>query len=251
MSATRAEIVALAIAEAFRSDGEVLASPMGVMPSIGARLAKATWSPDLLLTDGVARIVAGIHPVGRPLPDDVVVEGFLPYAGVFDVVWSGRRHVMMGASQIDAFGNQNISCVGPHARPKVQLIGARGAPGNTIHHPTSYYVGNHSRRVFVQAVDAVCGVGNDRAAALGAAGRFHEIRAVVTNLCVLDSAPSGRLRLASLHPGVELAQVVESTGFALELPGEVPTSRLPTDEELRLIREVIDPDNLRARQVAG
>ena len=68
-------------------------------------------------------------------------------ARVFDIVWSGRRHVMMGASQIDRFGNQNIAASAPTRSPKAQLVGVRGAPGNTVNHPTSYWVPGHSTRV--------------------------------------------------------------------------------------------------------
>ena len=69
----------------------------------------------------------------------------MPYRTVFDVVWSGRRHVMMMASQIDRTGNQNLSAIGDWARPKAQLVGVRGAPGNSVNHPTSYWVPDHSR----------------------------------------------------------------------------------------------------------
>lgn len=119
----RGDVVAVACADSFRGDGAILASPMAPMPSLGARLARAVFEPKLLLTDGVASLV-DVH--GR-------VEGQMRYSRVFDVVWGGRRHVMMGASQIDRFGNQNISCIGPHEQPKVQLLGVRGAPGNTVH----------------------------------------------------------------------------------------------------------------------
>ncbi len=174
----------------------------------------------------------------------------MPYRAIFDLVWSGRRHVMMAASQIDRFGNQNISCIGDPARPKVQLIGMRGAPGNTINHPTSYWVPAHSARVFVPRVDVVCGVGYDRAASLGRAGRFHEIRRVVTNLAVLDFAtPDHSMRLASVHPGVRVEDVVRMTGFPLVVADRVETTRAPTAEELRWIREVIDPDGASAKEL--
>src|SRR3712207_1583408 len=92
---------------------------------------------------------------------------------VFDVVAAGRRHVMMGASQIDRYGNQNISAIGDWHKPSVQLLGSRGAPGNTVNHATSYWVPNHSPRVFTAKVDFASGVGYDRAAAAGAeAARF-------------------------------------------------------------------------------
>jgi acyl CoA:acetate/3-ketoacid CoA transferase beta subunit len=240
------ELCIVACAEAWRGDGEILASPMGTIPAAGARLARATFSPDLMLTDGVASIVAPGVEAGTS-----VVEAWMPYRSIFDLVWSGRRHVMMGASQIDRFGNQNISCVGSHAHPKSQLIGMRGAPGNTINHPTSYWVPAHSPRVFVEKVDVVCGVGYDRAAALGTAGRFHSIRRIVTNLAVLDfDTPDHTMRLASCHPGVSVDDVVRATGFQLVIPDAPATTRLPTSEELKLIREVIDPKGHAAKELA-
>jgi acyl CoA:acetate/3-ketoacid CoA transferase beta subunit len=243
---TRAEVCAVAIAETFRGDGEVLISPIGLLPQIGARLAKLTFEPGLLMTDGVAPLLANVLPVSGSEKPDPVVEGWLPYRKVFDNLWSGRRHVMMGATQIDRYGNQNIACIGDYAKPKAQLLGMRGAPGNTINHATSYWVPGHSDRVFVEKVDVVTGIGYDRAAALGpVASRFHEIRRVVSGLGVFDfQTEDHRMRLASVHPGVEVEQVVANTGFELVVPVDVPTSRLPTDEELRLLREVIDPEGV-------
>ena len=100
-------------------------------------------------------------------------------------------------------------------------------------------------------VDTVCGVGYDRAAALGPeAARFHEIRYVVTNLAVLDfDTPDHRMRLRSLHPGVTADEVQAATGFDLVVPEDVPTSRLPTPAELELIATVIDPGGLRLAEV--
>ena len=87
---------------------------------------------------------------------------------------------------------------------------------------------------------------------LGAGARFHEIRAVVSNLGVFDFRTADRrMRLASLHPGVEVEQVVAGTGFELEIAPDVPRTRMPTPEELRLIRERIDPEGLREREVKG
>jgi acyl CoA:acetate/3-ketoacid CoA transferase beta subunit len=151
---------------------------------------------------------------------------------------------MMGATQVDQWGNQNIACIGDWHQPRAQLLGFRGAPGNTLNHTTSYWVPNHSTRVFVEEVDVVTGVGYDRAAALGErASRFHEIRRVVSNLAVLDfQTEEKRMRLVSVHPGVEVEDVVANTGFELVVPADVATTREPTDEELRLLREVIDPE---------
>ncbi|WP_406499444.1 CoA-transferase [Streptomyces sp. NBC_00846] len=247
-TATRAEYCVVACAEAWRGAGEVLAGPMGTVPTIGARLAKLTFSPDLLLTDGEALLIGDVPAVGTK---SQVVEGWLPYRQHLSMTATGRRHVMMGATQIDRHGNQNISCIGDWAAPKRQLLGVRGAPLNTLNNPTSYWIPRHSARVFVERVDMVCGVGYDRAAAAGpAAARYHRIPDVISNLGVFDfETPDRTMRLRSLHPGVTAEEVAEATGFALPIPDEVPYTREPTAEELRLIREVIDPKGLRESEV--
>lgn len=248
MSATRAEYCAVAIAEIFRGDGEMMVSPMGLLPAIGARLARLTFEPDIVLSDGVAGLQANVAGIGEKV--EPVIEGVMPYRKIFDLVWWGRRHVLMGATQIDAFGNTNISAIGDWEQPKVQLLGARGAPGNTICHPTSYWIANHSSRAFVETVDFVSGVGYDRAAELGEGAKFHEIRRVVTNLGVFDfESETKRMRIRSLHPGVRVEEVQAATGFELVVPDDVPTSRAPTDEELTLLRERIDPSSKRDREV--
>ena len=248
---SRAEVCAVACAEAFRGDGEILVSPFGTVPSLGARLARLTFEPELVLTDGEAALMADT-PAVSAAPGDVLREAPMPYRQVFDVVWSGRRHVMMMASQLDMYGNQNLSCIGDWARPAIQLIGVRGAPGNTVNHTTSYWVPAHSPRVFVEHVDMVSGVGYDRLAGAPAAARFHEVRVVVTNLAVLDfGGPDHRMRLRSVHPGVEVEEVVAATGFPLVTEGEVPTSRLPSAEELQLLREVLDPAGAAQKELPG
>jgi len=245
---TLGEICVAAVADTFRGDGEIFASGMGTIPMLGARLARATFEPDLLVSDGEAFFVANDLPVGGT---DKEIEGWIPFRSVFDTLWGGRRHVVMGATQIDRYGNQNIANIGPWEKPKAQLLGVRGAPGNTINHTTSYFIGNHTTRCFVEKVDTVSGIGYDRAAALGPeAARFHEIRRVVTNLCVLDfETPDRSMRLRSVHPGVTVDEVQAATGFDLVVPDDVPQSRLPTPDEVELIATVIDPDGLRLREV--
>ncbi|MCQ4080682.1 CoA-transferase [Streptomyces sp. RB6PN25] len=252
-AATRAEVCVAACADAWRGDGEIIASPMGTIPTLGARLARATGEPDLVLTDGLAYVVDGDVPLGTS-SEALTVEGWLPYRTVLDALAGGRRHVMMGPVQIDAYGNANISCIGDWNRPARQLLGARGAPGNSVNHATSYWVSRHAPRVFTERVDVVCGVGNDRAAALpGPAARFHDLRRVVTNLCVFDfDTLDGRMRLACVHPGVTVDDVLAATGFEpLVDAAEVPTTRTPDAAELHLIREVLDPASLRDREVTA
>ena len=257
MTATRADVCALAIAECFRGDGERLCNPIGNLPLIGGRLAAASFEPGLALTDGFYTLIDNVPPVGQSEADRLAsrtVAHWNPYREMFSLLWQGRRHVMMGATQVDRYGNQNIAAIGDWHQPTRQLLGFRGAPGNTINHTTSYWVPNHSPRVFVESVDVVCGVGYDRAAALGpVASRFHEVRRVVSNLAVFDFEATDAdgvptMRLRSVHPGVTVEQVVEATGCEVVVPDDVPTTPEPSAEQVAEI-ERLDPKGLRLQEV--
>jgi acyl CoA:acetate/3-ketoacid CoA transferase beta subunit len=247
---TRAEICVVACADIFQGDGEVMASPFGTIPALGARLAKLSFAPDLVLTDGEAALMVGA-PAINAKPNELVREAPMPYKTVFNVVWSGRRHIVMMASQIDQFGNQNISAIGNWAQPKAQLVGVRGAPGNSVNHPTSYWVPDHNDRTFIPQVDVVSGVGYDRATEAGpGATRFHHLHRVVSNLGVFDfETPDHAMRLRSVHPGISVTDVTSATSFDLVIPSDVGETRTPTDDELHLIREVLDPRSLRDREI--
>jgi acyl CoA:acetate/3-ketoacid CoA transferase beta subunit len=247
---TPADVCVIACAELFRGAGEIVASPMGTIPRLGALVARSTFEPDLLLSDGEAELLADAAvPLGQEL--EAVREGWLPFRSVFELLASGRRHVVMGASQIDVHGNQNISSIGPFEAPKVQLLGPRGAPGNTVNHATSYWVPRHSRKVFVESVDFVSGVGTDRARQAGRfASEHHDLRAVVTDLAVLDfGGPGGTMRLRSVHPGVTVEEVQDATGFPLAIADDVAETRMPTPEERTLLAE-LDPEGRRERELS-
>ncbi|HUS21266.1 MAG TPA: CoA-transferase [Aeromicrobium sp.] len=246
--ATRSEICAAAVADAFADDGEIFASPMSTMPMLGVRLAKLTSNPDLVISDGESLWLGGVPPIHAK---QEVVEGWIPFRRVFDVVAYGKRHVMMGATQIDRQGNQNISAIGDFAQPKRQLLGSRGAPGNTVNNRTSFWVPKHNPRVFVERVDVVTGVGPARAKAAGKeASRFNDIHRIVTNLGVLDvKGPGDTVRLISVHPGVTVEDVREATGFELAVVDDIAETRTPSYAELVVIREMLDPKRLREREV--
>ena len=243
---TRAEVCAVACAELFRDAGEIMISAMTNMASVGARLARLTFSPDILLTDGEAQLLADTPALGA----SGAVEGWMPFGRVFETLAWGRRHVVMGANQIDRFGNQNISAFGPLQHPNRQMFGVRGSPGNTINHATSYWVGNHSKRVFAEAVDVVSGIGYDKVDPDNPAFRFVNIYRVVSNLGVFDfGGPDRTMRALSLHPGVSPEDVREATSFEVYGLDEADETRLPTEDELRLVREIIDPKALRDREI--
>ncbi|WP_461171035.1 CoA-transferase subunit beta [Arthrobacter sp. Z1-15] len=245
---TRAEVAVTACSDLFRGQREILASPAGLVPAIGVRLALLTHAPDLMISDGESTILGDVPAVDRP---STVSAGYLPYRELFELIASGRRHVVMGGAQIDRFGNQNLSAIGDHARPARQLLGTRAAATNTVNHMTSYWIPRHTRRTFVAKVDFVSGVGRDRVRAAGpGAFPFHRLHRVVTNLGVFNfSGPDSSMALVSLHPGVALDEVRDATGFPLHLTAPIRTTRLPDERELQLIREVLDPRTLREHEV--
>jgi len=246
---TLAELCITAAAEAWRDAGEVLASGLGLVPRLAAGLARLTFSPDLQMTDAEAFLVTEPVPVGQRDGYRPQVEGWLPFRKVFELLWSGRRHAMTMPTQIDRFGQINISYIGgDFAKPKVQLLGVRGIPGNTINHPCSFFVADHSKRSFVERVDMVSGAGYDPTRwQAGVRAAFHDLRLVVTNLAVLDfGAPAHAMRLRSLHPGVTALQVEAATSFPLVRADDLHETPAPTAEQLHLIRTVLDPHDLRS-----
>lgn len=248
-----AELMIVAASEAWRDNGEMLASGLGIIPRLGASLAKLTHTPELLMTDSETLIVEEPIPVG-PRGDYVPkYSGFLPFERVFDAVWHGRRHAMVGPTQVDRWAQSNLSVIGDYAKPKVAMLGVRGLPGNSINHMNSFIIPSHSKRVFVEGeVDMVSGVGfNPERWAPGMRRDLMGIGLVVTDLCVMDfNGPDNAARVLSLHPGVDFDLVQERTGFPLLKADNMGETAAPTAEQLAII-ERMDPHGLRARQLKG
>jgi glutaconate CoA-transferase subunit B len=248
-----AELMICAGAEAFRNDGEVLATGIGLLPRLAASLAMKTFNRDLMMTDSEAWLLSEPNPVsGRKPGAAQQQETWMGFSRIFDNVWSGKRHAMVGPSQIDRFGQANISALGgTYQRPKVQMLGVRGFPGNSISHGNSFFVPAHSKRVFVEGeCDVVASIGyNPERLPKGYTLDDIDIRMVITDLCVMDwGGPDHQLRLVSVHPGVTVETVLENTGFEVFVEGDVPVTMAPTEEQLAIIRE-LDPADFRARQL--
>lgn len=248
MNVSLAELCIAAAAEAFRTDREIIATGIGPIPRLGAGLAKMTHSPGLMMTDGEAYLVEQPVPLGPRAYDDRRPAGYLPFSRFFDsAVWTGRRHAMVTPTQVDRFGQTNLSALGgTHDRPKVQMLGARGFPGNGIYHANSIFIPVHSTRVFVAGeVDRVSSPGYNPARRIPG-GNYSgiDLQRIVTNLCVMDfGGPANAVRVISLHPGVTFAQVQQATGFELldAVEGETP---LPTAEQMEIIH-TLDPHRIR------
>ncbi len=246
---TLAELCILACSEAFRTSAEQIATGIGPVPRIGAGLAKLTHSPGLMMTDGEAYLVEEPVPIGPRGAYVPKFAGHLPFSRFFDAaVWTGRRHAMVTPTQVDRFGQTNLSQLGgTHRQPKTQMLGVRGFPGNSIYHANSMFIPFHSPRTFVTGeVDMVSSAGYNPAKRIPG-GNYSgiDLRQIITNLCVMDfGGAENCVRVVSLHPGVTFDEVQAATGFPLEngARGETP---LPGADELAIMAR-LDPHNLRA-----
>ena len=246
---TLADRLICAAARAWAYDGEILATGIGIIPRLAASLCMASINRDLMMTDSEAWLVQEPVPVGPRGGYAVLRESHMGFARIFDCLWNGNRHAMVGPTQLDRFGQANISMIGSdYNRPRSMMLGVRGFPGNSMNHANSFFIPNHSTKVFVaQEVDMVSSAGyNPARLERGWSLDDIDIRSIFTNLCVMDfGGPERQARLVSLHPGATVEQVQEATGFAVHVAGDVPTTTDPTAEQLRLIAR-LDPHNLRA-----
>jgi len=150
----------------------------------------------------------------------------------------------VSSAQFDGSGAINLSAIGDFERPKVRLPGGAGAAEVIkMYRRMVAYFGSHTPRTLVDRVAFTTGT---RWMVGDAARTAHHLQpgpiVVVTNLAVLVKDEDDRpFRIESLHPGVDAGTVVENTGFALEVPDTIPTTAEPTAEQLRLLREEIDP----------
>ena len=250
---TLAELMIVAASEAWRGNGELIASGLGVIPRLGASLAKLSHSPELLMTDSEAYLVEDPIPLG-PRGDFVPqYSGSLNFERVFECVWGGRRHAMIGPTQIDRWGQSNLSCVGDYHKPKAAMLGVRGLPGNSINHINSFFVPNHNTRVFVSGeVDMVSGVGSKAERwPQGVRRDLMALRLIVTDLCVMDfDGPDRAVQVRRLHPGVSFEQVQANTGFPVLKSPSLKETEHPTPEQLALIRR-LDPHDYRSAAIKG
>ncbi len=177
------------------------------------------------------------------------------YTDFWNLALHGRylTKFCVGAAQLDKFGNANNSVIGgDYHHPKVRLPGTAGLGDmGSIGKRLFFWNANHNPRSIVDKVDFVSAAGylggGDERARLGLEGGPE---LVITNLAVLDFEPASKhMRIRSVHPGVTVDEVQAATGFELLLPdGEVPETEAPTQEQVRLIREEIDPDEMRKRE---
>jgi len=222
------------------------------LPNVACNLARRTVAPDLELIYESG--VYGARPARLPLSigDPTLVSGATSVCSMADLfglyLQAGRVEVaFLGGAQIDRFGNLNTTVIGDYARPKVRLPGSGGACEIAINARRVFVIMRLSKRSFVERIDFVTSPGHlggaGERAALGMPGGGPQW--VVTDKCVFrfDEATQ-EMTLVSLHPGVELADVQAEVGWELKVSPDLRETGPPTVEELRLLREELDPQGM-------
>ncbi len=250
------ELMVTVMATQFRDGDQCCNGMASFIPVAAFMLAKLTHAPDLVwlpssvgLESRPDRIPAST--LEAPLWRDSIMY-IEQYGDFWSFVLNGRwiQKFCVGAAQLDQYGNANNSVIGSdyHA-PKVRLPGTAGlADMGSIGKKLYYWNPNHSPRSLVEKVDYISAAGyldgGDARQRLGLEGGPQ---LVISNLAVMDFEPvSKRMRLKSVHPGITAKQVQEQTGFELLMPqGTVAETKPPTQEQVRMIREEIDPDGMR------
>lgn len=222
------------------------------LPNSACNLARRTVSPNLELIYESG--VYGAQPARLPLSigDPTLISGATSVCSMADLfglyLQGGRVEVaFLGGAQIDRFGNLNTTVIGDWQRPKVRLPGSGGACEIAINAQQIFVIMRLKRRAFVERLHFLTspghlGGGGERAA-LRLPGNGPQL--VVTDKCVFrfDEA-TGEMVLHSLHPGVELVEVQEAVGWELNIAPNLGETELPTEEDLHLLREELDPQGL-------
>lgn len=228
-------------------EGEVVAQGLAT-PLVAAAylLARHTHAPHLYFASAIGQgVCRDPAPLGLTQIESLWIDrslinlGFIRIAADLLPVLTPKE--FFRPAQIDACGNFNNIAFGQDYRhPRMRLPGSGGIPDVTpILSDICIYVPRHSRVTFVEKVDFISGMGYHPARRYGKGPRF-----LVSDLGQFDYA-NGRMRLVSHHPGVTVERIQARTGFTLEIAPDVHDTPLPTDEELYLLREEIDPLGIR------
>ena len=247
---TPAEMMATVAARELR-DGEVVFVGIG-LPNLACNLARATHAPGLVLIYESGAVGAEPERLPVSIGDPSLVTGSLMVCGMADVfqflLQNGRIEVgFLGGAQIDRYGNINTTVVGGYDHPAVRLPGSGGAAEIAIHARRTVAIARLSRRAFPEAVDFLTRTGHRmrghtrRELGMPGAGPVR----VITDKGILEADPAtGELVLAAVYPGVSIEDVSSCVGWSLRCREPLSAVNPPGAEELRLLREVLDPAGL-------
>ncbi len=223
------------------------------LPNIACNLARRTVAPELELVYESG--VFGARPARLPLSigDPTLVSGatlVCPMSDLFMYYLQGGRIevAFLGAAQIDRFGNINTTVIGDYQRPRVRLPGSGGACEIAIHARRVFVIVRLAKRAFVEQLDFCTSAGHlagqvrDREA-LGMPGKGPQL--VVTDKAIFHfAADTGEMVLSSVHPGVTVDDVQREVSWPLRVAPDLTTTEPPSLEELRLVREELDPEGV-------
>ncbi len=222
------------------------------IPMLAASLAQRLYAPNLVTVFEFGGTGAILEELPMAVGEERTFHRAISATGICDTMETAQRgfieYGFLGGAQIDPYGNLNSTVIGDHAHPKARLPGSGGANDVGSHCWRTIAIMQHDTRRFVPKVDFITtpgyltGPGAREAAGLPpGTGPYR----VVTSLALMGfDDETKRLKLLAVHPGVTVEQVVENTGFELLLADEIEHTTPPTDEELRLLREEIDPEHL-------
>jgi glutaconate CoA-transferase subunit B len=244
-----AELMIINAARLLR-DGDVVFVGVG-QPNLACNLAKRTHAPNLLMIYEAG--VIGAEPARLPLSigDPTLVSGALSVVSMYDIFanYLQRGNVdvgFMGGAQIDKYGNINATVIGDYAQPKVRLPGSGGSQEIAAWANRCYIMTPHQKRRFPEKVDFMTSAGflggrNEREAT---GVRGNGMLAVVTDIGMLEPDENGEMVLTALHPNKTVEAAKENTGWDLKVASELRTSELVTENELRILRNDLDPSGI-------
>jgi glutaconate CoA-transferase, subunit B len=249
---TSAELMTINSARLLR-DGDVVFVGVG-LPNLACNLARRTHAPNLYMIYEAG--VIGARPNRLPLSigDPTLVSGAAAVCSMYDIftLYLQRGNVdvgFLGGAQIDRFGNINATTIGDYNHPKVRLPGSGGSMEISAWANRCYVITPHQKRRFPEKVDFHTSAGflNGQNERLAAGLRGKGPQAVVTNLAIFEPDSSGELILTALHPGVSAETVCENTGWPLKSASTIRITEPPTPDELRILREDLDPQGIYLR----
>lgn len=249
MNYTASELMTVNAARLLR-DGDRVFVGVG-LPNLACNLAMRTHAPNLVMIYEAG--VIGARPSRLPLSigDPTLVSGACSVVGMYDIfsLYLQRGYVdvgFLGGAQIDRYGNINATVIGDYHQPKVRLPGSGGSMEIAAWANRCYIITPHQKRRFPAQVDFRTSAGflGGRAEREASGVRGKGPQAVVTDLGILQPDESGELVLTALHPGATLEQAQANTGWPLRAAAQVQITEPPTAEELRILREELDPQGI-------
>jgi glutaconate CoA-transferase, subunit B len=246
---TSSELLTINAARLLR-DGDRVFVGVG-LPNLACNLARRTHAPNLLMIYEAG--VIGAQPERLPLSigDPTLVSGALAVCSMYDIFafYLQRGNVdvgFMGGAQIDRFGNINATVIGDYVHPKVRLPGSGGSMEIAAWANRCYLLTPHSKRRFPARLDFRTSAGflSGREERQAMKLRGGGMLAVVTDLGIMEPDETGELVLTALHPGATVEQARENTGWELKIATQLRTTPPPDPEELRILRQDLDPQGI-------